>query len=122
LKGYEAVDQVFKHCEAHGEALSNIMRVWNEAAAASASSSQLDSPDDAGVHLVNLADKELEQKTQALDNPAVRAAFEDYIRQQPHSIPEGVVLKDYQMLGLNWLNLLYRRKTSCILADEMGVY
>ncbi|EDQ99523.1 SNF2 family DNA-dependent ATPase [Laccaria bicolor S238N-H82] len=31
------------------------------------------------------------------------------------------LLKEYQLLGVNWLNLLYRRKLSCILADEMGL-
>ena len=40
---------------------------------------------------------------------------------QPEGVPATIVLKDYQMLGLNWLNLLYRRKTSCILADDMGL-
>jgi SWI/SNF-related matrix-associated actin-dependent regulator 1 of chromatin subfamily A len=95
------------------------MRIWNEAASASASNSLADTPDDAGVHIVNLPDKVLEQGTA---HPMAKEAFEGYIRQQPPSIPEGVVLKDYQMLGLNWLYLLYRRKTSCILADEMGGY
>jgi SWI/SNF-related matrix-associated actin-dependent regulator 1 of chromatin subfamily A len=34
---------------------------------------------------------------------------------------EDCILKDYQVVGLNWLALMYRRKLSCILADEMGL-
>lgn len=43
-----------------------------------------------------------------------------YISTQPDSLSSDVQLKDYQMIGINWLNLLYIRKLSCILADEMG--
>ncbi|KAI6040356.1 SNF2 family N-terminal domain-containing protein [Pisolithus marmoratus] len=34
---------------------------------------------------------------------------------------DGVILKEYQLLGVNWLYLLYMREYSCILADEMGL-
>lgn len=30
-------------------------------------------------------------------------------------------MKDYQIVGLNWLALMYRLKLSCILADDMGL-
>jgi SWI/SNF-related matrix-associated actin-dependent regulator 1 of chromatin subfamily A len=124
IQGYEAVDEVFKHCEAHGQKLSSIMRVWAEAAgSSSAANSQAGTPNpDPGVHLVRLPDQVIEQSKQATNDALVKEAFEGYIQNQPPSIPKGVVLKDYQMLGLNWLNLLYRRKISCILADEMGEY
>jgi SWI/SNF-related matrix-associated actin-dependent regulator 1 of chromatin subfamily A len=32
-----------------------------------------------------------------------------------------ITLKDYQVVGLNWLALLYKHKLSCILADDMGL-
>ena len=35
---------------------------------------------------------------------------------------DTVTLKEYQLLGVNWLNLLYRSNLSSILADEMGTY
>jgi SWI/SNF-related matrix-associated actin-dependent regulator 1 of chromatin subfamily A len=43
-----------------------------------------------------------------------------YIQKQPKTLSEGTVLKDYQLLGVNWLNLLWSKKIGCILADEMG--
>ena len=47
--------------------------------------------------------------------------MKDYISKQPSLVRDEYTLKDYQMLGLNWLNLLYSKKLSCILADEMGM-
>jgi len=35
--------------------------------------------------------------------------------------PTGLVLKDYQLVGLNWLKLLHSEKVNGILADEMGL-
>jgi SWI/SNF-related matrix-associated actin-dependent regulator 1 of chromatin subfamily A len=49
------------------------------------------------------------------------AASKGYISSQPSTIAEGIMLKDYQLLGINWLFLLYKKKHSCILADEMGL-
>lgn len=46
--------------------------------------------------------------------------IQDFLVNQPLSLSPQVRLKEYQLLGVNWLSLLYRRKLSCILADEMG--
>jgi SWI/SNF-related matrix-associated actin-dependent regulator 1 of chromatin subfamily A len=43
-----------------------------------------------------------------------------FLRKQPATMSKGVALKEYQLIGLNWLNLLFLKKRSCILADEMG--
>lgn len=48
-------------------------------------------------------------------------ALKGYMSTQPSLLAEGVQLKDYQLLGVNWLALLHRRNLSCILADEMGM-
>lgn len=49
-----------------------------------------------------------------------RATLKMFVTEQPKTLAEGVVLKDYQLLGVNWLNLLYSKDLSCILADDMG--
>lgn len=36
-------------------------------------------------------------------------------------VDRGLVLRDYQMQGLNWLNLSWCKENSVILADEMGL-
>ena len=52
---------------------------------------------------------------------AAKASADDtLLATQPTSLREGTKLKDYQLLGVSWLNLLYRKNLSCILADEMG--
>ncbi|KAF9518677.1 hypothetical protein BS47DRAFT_226715 [Hydnum rufescens UP504] len=48
-------------------------------------------------------------------------ALRDYIPVQPKTLASGTCLKDYQLLGVNWLSLLHRKNLSCILADEMGL-
>lgn len=40
---------------------------------------------------------------------------------QPKSIPAGMNLAPYQLIGLNWLNLMHNRGINAILADEMGL-
>ncbi|WFD36415.1 DNA helicase [Malassezia cuniculi] len=49
------------------------------------------------------------------------AGWGDGAGKQPGNLADGVVLKDYQVLGVSWLDLLYSNDTSCILADEMGL-
>jgi SWI/SNF-related matrix-associated actin-dependent regulator 1 of chromatin subfamily A len=49
-----------------------------------------------------------------------RAAQLHFI-QKPSLMSDSLVLKQYQIVGLNWLALLWRKKLSCILADEMGL-
>ncbi|KAJ3326937.1 hypothetical protein HDU76_012488, partial [Blyttiomyces sp. JEL0837] len=44
--------------------------------------------------------------------------YEMCITKQPAIMSEDVQLKGYQLLGVSWLNLLYRKKCGAILADE----
>lgn len=41
--------------------------------------------------------------------------------QKPAMMSSHLVLKDYQVVGLNWLNILWKRRISGILADDMGL-
>lgn len=45
------------------------------------------------------------------------------VEKQPEymGVDRGLVLRDYQMQGLNWLNLSWCKENSVILADEMGL-
>lgn len=44
-----------------------------------------------------------------------------YFKKSPKMLKADVKLKDYQQVGVNWLNLLFQKRLSCILADEMGL-
>ena len=41
--------------------------------------------------------------------------------QQPHLLNKDMQLKEYQLLGLNWLVLMHEKGINAILADEMGL-
>ncbi|KAG5676207.1 hypothetical protein PVAND_006056 [Polypedilum vanderplanki] len=45
------------------------------------------------------------------------------VESQPEymGVDRGLILRDYQMQGLNWLNLSWCKENSVILADEMGL-
>ncbi|EPY51709.1 fun thirty like protein Fft3 [Schizosaccharomyces cryophilus OY26] len=45
----------------------------------------------------------------------------NFITSPPASFSQDVSLQDYQIIGINWLYLLYELKLAGILADEMGL-
>ena len=51
----------------------------------------------------------------------VRSTINDTFFPQPAMMAQGVKLKDYQVVGINWLSLLFKKGLSCILADDMGL-
>ncbi|GAA5859842.1 hypothetical protein JCM8547_004353 [Rhodosporidiobolus lusitaniae] len=125
IAGMSEVDKVLNECEQIGRELSTVMQIWASGAAAS-STSDATRPgatmaNDVGLDLVAISEETIATRVDTSQDPRVRDAFKDYIRSQPKGVPDNIKLKDYQMLGVNWLNLLYRRGTSCILADEMGL-
>lgn len=90
---YEAVDVLIAKCEEIGQDISKAVASWGA------------SRSDGGIDLV---------ETQGIRDKG-------YIQTQPPNIGEDIQLKGYQMVGVNWLNLLYSKGLSCILADEMGL-
>ncbi|KAH8920709.1 hypothetical protein BT69DRAFT_1222449 [Atractiella rhizophila] len=101
---YRETDRLLETCEKEGEELSRIMAVWTRNSRHSEAGHKEDGLD--LTEISNVCQGEGE--------------FKGFLESQPKDLAEGFVLKNYQMLGLNWLNLLYSRRTSCILADEMG--
>ncbi|KWU42329.1 hypothetical protein RHOSPDRAFT_21420 [Rhodotorula sp. JG-1b] len=125
ITGMSEVDKVLTDCEQIGAQLDEVMSIWKSGAALSADTPTAkpgaSGSDEVGLDLVAISEETLAARVDTSTDPRVREAFKDFIRHQPAGVPDTVKLKDYQMLGVNWLNLLYRRGTSCILADEMGL-
>lgn len=133
MEGYSSLDDLLVECEELGRGVSRVVSKWAGAESLSAVPSKAPSAvpsrsgsplptevkpsaDDAGIHLTQV-------KVDDDDNPSKEDPdLKGYIRSQPSMISPGVQLKDYQLLGVNWLNLLWARRMSCILADEMGAY
>ena len=107
LKGYKAVDSLVKKCSEYGELISKQMKQWG----VSVDSNHQDGLDVVEMDPVNdevVVDEEGKQSIK-------------YLRDRPTLFAEDMELKNYQQVGINWLNVLYQNKLSCILADEMGL-
>ena len=112
----DVLDQVTTECTSISETLVTSIKSFSDAGeldraspTANDNSNGDDDDEEAGLHLV-----ELNLQNQQDGNETV-------IRRQPKSINPKLQLKEYQILGLNWLWLLHRMDLSGILADEMGL-
>ena len=106
LKGYGSVDNVLEDCEQIGASLRTTISSWN---LNGGGVNSLDNTEDGALSLLSLGSLK-------------HLKAQKYLTNQPTLLSDNVSLKEYQLLGVNWLNLLYRRNLSCILADEMGTY
>jgi len=124
---YSTIDSVVKQCETLGKPMVAGMARWGiDIFGASTEdgvdvtslddSSDASSSRDSGYHTPrspNGSDTELQSIR--------KAASRTKLLKQPANMNDDIELKDYQVVGLNWLNLLWQTKTSGILADDMGL-
>ncbi|RUP22566.1 hypothetical protein BC936DRAFT_139080 [Jimgerdemannia flammicorona] len=137
MEGYDVVDQVIAGVEVVGEMVRKCVRVWQggsaqegEVPGRGAEGTEregLEEDEETGVHLIEIADgddAEGGQGTNAVDTKSrdYVDAMQGFLREQPAIVNPDIKLKGYQILGINWLLLLYRKGVSGILADEVGVY
>ncbi|KAH0544191.1 hypothetical protein FGG08_001636 [Glutinoglossum americanum] len=136
--GYEAVDALVSQCEALGKPLADAMEKWGvdvfgaakggeiellnfndteEVKTESLRDSGIGTPNDSALALGEEGDGDIK----ILSASRTAKANKDIFAKQPSIMSEDTVLKDYQIVGLNWLILLFEHKLSCILADEMGL-
>ncbi|KAI9745132.1 MAG: hypothetical protein M1818_001410 [Claussenomyces sp. TS43310] len=126
--GYEAVDSLVARCEELGKPLAVEMGNWGFDVFGAQKSGELE--------MTSFDDESDSTKDSAIGTPSSKAtstngdAAEDDIKsarkrknflQKPTLMSEDITLKDYQLVGLNWLALLYKHNLSCILADDMGL-
>lgn len=107
FRGYGAVDDVLAQCERIGGQLSAAIASWSQDTRKGKEKATCDNIDENGAL--------------SLVSPVNERTSKDFLSEQPKSLSRGVQLKGYQLLGVNWLRLLYKRGRSCILADEMGL-
>jgi SWI/SNF-related matrix-associated actin-dependent regulator 1 of chromatin subfamily A len=131
--GYEAVDALVAKCEQLGKPLAEEISRWGFDVFGAAKTGELE--------MVSFDDETDSQRDSGIGTPSSQAAStngeagEDDIKtatqsrhsrqnkflKQPAMMSDDITLKDYQLVGLNWLALLYKHKLSCILADDMGL-
>ncbi|KAL2064941.1 hypothetical protein VTL71DRAFT_4081 [Oculimacula yallundae] len=130
FQGYEAIDKLVTKCGDLGKPLAEEMSKWGFDVFGASKSGELE--------MTSLEDDAESQRDSGIGSPSSAAASnngDDDIKivgstrkrsnvqflKKPEMMAEDCVLKDYQVVGLNWLALMYRHKLSCILADEMGL-
>ena len=145
--GYEAVDNLVTQCEALGGPVAEEMKKWGFDVYGAAKSGELEmtslqnnagstearkgtnrqtSVRDSGIGTPSSSPEALKEDEPGEDirdgnkSRAGRPKADNFIG-QPAVMSPGITLKDYQLVGLNWLALLFQQKLSCILADEMGL-
>lgn len=133
--GYEAVDVLVSECEALGKPVADEMKKWGV--------DVFGASRDGGLDLVSFTDLGHEKKSvgstrdSGIGTPTSTALSADEnsdvelkkmpkpskekFCNQPKIMGDGVILKDYQIVGINWLALLFEKQLSCILADDMGL-
>lgn len=118
MEGYVQIDACLNRCEMIANDVANTLSVWR--GASTASDSVIGTPRADGLNDVKVDVGKVSDLLRSETDMKKRAILSRYIQTQPEMLSEGTILKDYQLLGVNWLNLLYSKKIGCILADEMG--
>ncbi|KAF8630670.1 hypothetical protein AX15_002818 [Amanita polypyramis BW_CC] len=111
FQGYGAVDDILEDCERIGASLRAAIASWTMLSANDKGKAKQDvlQDEDDGVLSLHVMSSSRDQRPK------------EFLVSQPSLLSNFIQLKEYQLLGVNWLNLLYRRSLSCILADEMGL-
>ncbi|KAL1748813.1 SNF2 family N-terminal domain-containing protein [Schizophyllum fasciatum] len=104
-QGYGSFDTVLDSIDSLGSGLKGVINSW--ALKGDGNADNAEAQDDGALNL------------QTFD--ASNARDEHFIAKQPSLVSDEIELKDYQLLGVNWLNLMHRKGHGCILADEMGL-
>lgn len=133
--GYEAVDNLVRQCEALGKPVAEEMKKWGVDVFGAAKDGELElasfdrvagqgsseaSMRDSGIGTPNSlalsADENTDSEGKVMSDQSRKGFFP-----QAQIMGKGIVLKDYQVVGVNWLYLLFQKNLSCILADDMGL-
>lgn len=114
-EGYEAVDQLVDKCKELGEPILETMKKWTHGQVKDGEldMTKLDDPHDSGIGTPSSGFSG--------DDDVVSPKKKKALLKQPSIMSKELIMKDYQITGLNWLNLLWSKKLSCILADDMGL-
>lgn len=128
---YETIDQVVKQCEVRGRPMVTSMARWGidifgaakdgEVAITSLDDgSDSSSTRDSGYQSPRTSHGS-DSDGEDLRKIAHRAAGKQKLLKKPAIMNKDIELKDYQVVGLNWLHLLWQNSISGILADDMGL-
>ncbi|TID16464.1 SNF2 family helicase/ATPase [Venturia nashicola] len=114
MTGLEAVDRVVKLCEGYADDLRSSLQ-------------KLGIDTDKAAVKDGLAVASLDDESKIDSGVVTPASDVNNFPQQPANMNPEETMKDFQIVGMNWLNLMYTqgqkwsKKSGCILADDMGL-
>ncbi|AFR99038.2 hypothetical protein C343_07023 [Cryptococcus neoformans C23] len=120
MEGFVQIDACLNRCEAIASDIAKALAVWKGASHVQ-NGSVVGTPRSDGLNDVKVDVAKVSELLKNETDVKKRKILKQYIQTQPSTLSEGTVLKDYQLLGVNWLNLLHSKRIGCILADEMGL-
>ncbi|OAL55795.1 hypothetical protein IQ07DRAFT_583235 [Pyrenochaeta sp. DS3sAY3a] len=122
---YSTIDRVVQQCEEMGKPMINGMARWGVNIFGTSKDGEVEvtsidsdssSTRDSGYHTPRSG------HASDADEKIVRnATSRSKLLTKPSIMNDDIELKDYQVVGLNWLNLLWQNGISGILADDMGL-
>ncbi|KAL5041725.1 hypothetical protein BDW71DRAFT_191233 [Aspergillus fruticulosus] len=119
--GYEAVDSLVAQCEALGRPVAAEMKKWGvDIFGKREGELELVSMEPSGSHDSGIGTPASQPSDEDSDGPGSRSRKARFIS-QPGIMAEDLKMKNYQIVGINWLSLLFEKELSCILADDMGL-
>ncbi|KAE8161148.1 SNF2 family N-terminal domain-containing protein [Aspergillus tamarii] len=119
--GYEAVDSLVAKCEALGKPIASEMKKWGvDIFGKRDGELELTSINPGASHDSGIGTPASQHSEDDSDGPATGSRKSRFIS-QPGIMREDLKMKDYQIVGINWLSLLFEKELSCILADDMGL-
>jgi SWI/SNF-related matrix-associated actin-dependent regulator 1 of chromatin subfamily A len=121
MEGYVQIDACLNKCEGIANDIASTLSVWRSASMGQ-DGSVIGTPRADGLNDVKVDVNKVSELLRNETDSRKRKILGQYIKEQPSKLSKGTVLKDYQLLGVNWLNLLFAKKIGCILADEMGEF
>lgn len=129
-RGYEAVDELVEKCDNLGKPIADTMKQWGIDFAAATKDGELaltsleDAHHDSGIGTpassTGVFDDDDDDIVKPKSSRPTKIKKNIFLK-QPSNMSTDLIMKDYQLFGLNWLNLLWSKKLSCILADDMGL-
>lgn len=120
--GYEAVDALVSQCEALGKPIAAEMKKWGvDIFGKRDGEVDLVSLDKCESHDSGIGTPASQRSDEDSDLPAAAGLRKTRFIGQPAIMSKSLKMKDYQIVGINWLALLFEKELSCILADDMGL-
>lgn len=124
---YSTIDSVVKQCEDLGKPMVAGMARWGINIFGASTDGEVDavtlddssdtsSTRDSGYHTPKSG-----HGSDTEGNGLRKTSSKIKLLKQPAIMNDDIELKDYQVVGLNWLNLLWQNGISGILADDMGL-